>query len=330
MERITNQYRIITGGAGWIDRSGRGRLKFDGKDARAFLQALVTNDLDAVPSGSGVDAAYLTPQGRMIAMLRLLVSAGDVLAEVAPGQAASLAARFDQLIFTEQVNVKDITADTAALGVVGGGAADVVSRAIDVDLDAVTALGTLDHLASGDRRVVRVDDAPLAGYVVWAPAQERALLIERLAGAGAIEMDPALDDVLRIEAGRPLWGADMSEDTIPLEAGLLERAISTTKGCYVGQEVIIRVLHRGGGRVARRLVRLSFDSAVAIAPPAETPVFAAGNETGRVTSAAWSPRSERVIALAYVHRDAATVGAHVTARTQPGGDLDAEVVGFAG
>jgi folate-binding protein YgfZ len=329
MERIANQYRIITGGAGWIDRSGRGRLKFDGKDARAFLQALVTNDLDAVAAGGGTDAAYLTPQGRMIAMLRILVSVSDLLVEVAPGQAASLAARFDQLIFTEQVNVKDITADTTALGVVGGDAAAVAARAIDADPDAIASLATLGHLASGDKLVVRVADAPLPGYVIWAPAPTRAILVDRLTDAGAVEIDPALDDALRIEAGRPAWGADMSEDTIPLEAGLLDRAISTTKGCYVGQEVIIRVLHRGAGRVARRLVRLRFDPAVATAPLPQTPLFAEGKETGRVTSAAWSPPSERVVALGYVHRDAATIGARVIART-PEGDLDADVAGLAG
>jgi folate-binding protein YgfZ len=319
MERIANQYRIIAAGAGWIDRSARGRLRFAGKDARAFLQALVTNDLDGIAAGSGIDAAYLTPQGRMIAMLRILVSASDVLVEAAPGQAADLATRFDQLIFAEQATVSDITDATAVLGVVGGDAASVVARAIDVDREGVASLAILGHLASGDTFVVRVDDAPLPGYAIWAPIAKRQLLIERVADAGAIEID----------AGRPAFGIDMTEETIPLEAGLLERAISTTKGCYVGQEVIIRVLHRGAGRVARRLVRLTFDSAVTSPPRPDTPLFAADKETGRITSAAWSPRSDRVVALGYVHRDAATLGARVVART-PEGDLAAEIAGFAG
>lgn len=329
MDRIANQYRIIAAGAGWIDRSARGRLKFSGKDARAFLQALVTNDLDAIAPGSGIDAAYLTPQGRMIAMLRILVSATDLLVEVAPGQAAELATRLDQLIFTEQVTVTDITGATTVLDVVGGDAAGVVARAIEVDRGAVTALAPLGHLASGDEVVVRVDDGPLPGYAIWAPIPKRQLLIERLVDAGAIEIDPLLDEALRIDAGRPVFGIDMTDDTIPLEAGLLERAISTTKGCYVGQEVIIRVLHRGAGRVARRLVRLTFDPAVTSPPRPETPLVAEEKETGRITSAAWSPRSGRVIALGYVHRDVATVGARVLART-PDGDLAAEIAGFAG
>ena len=193
----------------------------------------------------------------------------------------------------------------------------------------MAALATLGHLPSGDTFVVRVDDAPLPGYAMWAPVAKRQLLIERLVEAGAIEIDPPLDEALRIEAGRPAFGIDMTDETIPLEAGLLERAISTTKGCYVGQEVIIRVLHRGAGRVARRLVRLTFDPAVTSPPRPETPLFAGDKETGRITSAAWSPRSDRVIALGYVHRDAATVGARVLAR-MPDGDLAAEIAGFAG
>ena len=329
MERIANQYRIIADAAGWIDRSDRGRLKFEGKDARAFLQALVTNDLDVVGPGSGVDAAYLTPQGRMIAMLQIQVCEDFVLAETAPGQAAALATRFDQLIFTEQVRVTDITGATTEIGVVGGDAAGVVARVLEVDRGRVEALGRLGHLDSGDKSVVRVDDAPLPEYAVWAPVAKRRLLIERLVDAGAVEIDPLLDDALRIEVGRPAFGVDMTDETIPLEAGLLERAISTTKGCYVGQEVIIRVLHRGAGRVARRLVRLSFDPSVANPPSPGVPLFADGKETGRITSVAWSPRSERVIALGYVHRDAATIGGRVTARASDG-DLAAEIVGFAG
>ena len=329
MDRIVTQYRIIAGGAGWIDRSGRGRLKFDGKDAGAFLQALVTNDLDAAAAGSGVDAAYLTPQGRMIAMLRILVSTDGILAEVAPGQAAALVTRFDQLIFTEQVTVRDITADTTALGVIGGDAAGAVARALDIDRSDLAALATLAQLSVGDNLVVRVDDAPLPEIVVWAPVKKQAVLVDRLIDAGAIEIDPALDEALRIDTGRPAWGADLSEDTIPLEAGLLDRAISTTKGCYVGQEVIIRVLHRGAGRVARKLVRLAFDPAIGSPPVPGTPLLVDGKETGRVTSAAWSPASERGVALGYVHREVANIGAHVVARTADG-DLNAEIVGLAG
>ena len=330
MTRIADQYRIIEAGAGWIDRSARGRLAFEGRDARTFLQALVTNDIGAATAGTGVDAAYLTPQGRMIAMLRILVVGESSLdVEVAPGQASALATRFDQLIFAEQVRVTDASSTTTAIGVVGGGAAGTIARALAGDRSKLDALATLGHETFGDVRVVRIDDAVLPGYELWAPASAREDLISRLATAGAIEIDTELDEALRIDAGRPAFGVDMTEDTIPLEAGLLDRAISTIKGCYVGQEVIIRVLHRGGGRVARRLVKLAFDEGVAAPPASGTPLFADGREAGRVTSASVWPVTGRVIALGYVHRDAATIGTRVVAKT-PEAEQNAEVTGFAG
>ena len=265
----------------------------------------------------------------MIAMLRILVGESSLDVEVAAGQVAALATRFDQLIFAEQVRVTDASSATTAIGVIGGDAAGTIARALGIDRAQLDGLKTLGHETFGDVRVVRVDDAALAGYDLWAPASAREDLIARLAAAGAIEIDAELDEALRIDAGRPAFGVDMTEDTIPLEAGLLDRAISTTKGCYVGQEVIIRVLHRGAGRVARRLVKLTFDAGVVTPPDSGAPLVADGRDTGRITSAAVSPTSGRVIALGYVHRDAATLGRRVVARTADG-EAAAEITGFAG
>jgi folate-binding protein YgfZ len=117
----------------------------------------------------------------------------------------------------------------------------------------------------------------------------------------------------------------MTTDTIPLEAGLLDRAISTAKGCYVGQEVVIRILHRGGGRVARRLVRLVFDEHARTVPAIGAPTLIDGRDAGRVTSAALSPISDRVVALGYVQRDDAEVGRSVTVE-----GAQAEIVALAG
>jgi len=119
---------------------------------------------------------------------------------------------------------------------------------------------------------------------------------------------------LRVEAGRPEFGVDMDADTIPLEAGIEHRAISFTKGCYVGQEVIIRVLHRGHGRVARRLVGLNVAGPV---PARGAKLYAGDREIGMVTSAADSPRSG-TIALGYVHRDFVTSGTAIDVETAAG------------
>jgi folate-binding protein YgfZ len=139
------------------------------------------------------------------------------------------------------------------------------------------------------------------GFDLYGPAAAKPALMAVLRAAGAVDIDAAAWDTLRIEAGRPRFGVDMSTDTIPLEAGIEDRAINFSKGCYVGQEIIIRVMHRGHGRVARKLVGLQASAPVEIARDA--PIYAGEKEIGRVTSAAYSPTLARWIAMGYVHRD---------------------------
>jgi len=119
-------------------------------------------------------------------------------------------------------------------------------------------------------------------------------------------------EVVRIERGIPRFLVDMDTETIPLEAGIEDRAISFTKGCYVGQEVIVRVTHRGGGRVAKKLVRWKADPSAAVAPLPGARIFANEKDIGRITSAAYSPSREAVVGLGYVHRAFVTPGTEVT------------------
>jgi folate-binding protein YgfZ len=153
-------------------------------------------------------------------------------------------------------------------------------------------------------------------------------VIAALEQAGAVRATDAVAETMRIEAGRPRFGIDMTEETIPLEAGLLDRAISQTKGCYVGQEVIIRVLHRGAGRVAKRLVRMFVDGERAVPIP-DARIAVDGRDVGRVTSAAWSPRSGGAVALGYVARESAEPGREVTL-SWAGQSASARITGLAG
>jgi folate-binding protein YgfZ len=119
-------------------------------------------------------------------------------------------------------------------------------------------------------------------------------------------------EVIRIERGMPRFQADMDEDTIPLEAGIEDRAISFTKGCYVGQEVIVRVTTRGGGRVAKKLVRWIADPSAEIVPLRDAKIVSFDKDIGRVTSAVFSPSINRVVGLGYVHRDYLKAGTDIT------------------
>lgn len=302
---MTNQYRTIVDGAGWIETPPQGLLRFAGPDAASFLHALVTNDVEGVSVGRGVHAAWLTPQGRMITDLRLLRDDTGVRAIVPAELAPALQARFDQLIFSEDVRVTDESAAWASATCVGGRAADAVAGVTGAPADILRDLPINGHVTHDGTLIVRTDETALPTFRVsgrvFSTAPKKTL-------------PETFFHALRIDAGRPLFGVDMTTETIPLEAGLLDRAISQTKGCYVGQEVIVRILHRGGGRVVKHLMKLEGAEGVEV-PPAGATLSADGRDVGVVTSAAESPSTGRPIALGYVHRDSAAVGASLTLST---------------
>ena len=336
-----------------MDRSARGRLRFEGRDAASFLHGLLTNDILALHRGAGAYAALLTPQGRLVTDLRVYHRVADVfVADVPPGMAGELAVRFDSMIFAEDVRVADVSAATGIVTVVGRTAAELLASTLVLAPAAREALGVLAPLAQcdadGGAFVVRADDADWPMFDVWLPASASAVFADALTAAGAPQVSTDLIDALRIDAARPAFGFDMTAETIPLEAGLLERAISTTKGCYVGQEVIIRVLHRGGGRVARRLAQIAFERGAPIMPGQSirtadlrgAPDDAMGrpvgsgqapgvDRLGRVTSVAFSPRLDRTIALGYVPRDHAEPGVRVSVESLAG-PVEGEILRLAG
>ena len=247
-----DQYNAAHNSAALIDRSSQGTIALTGGDRASFLHALLTNDIARLTSGQGVYAAYLTPQGRMISDMGVIETGARMLLNVARDIAAPLAERFDKLIFSEDVQAKDVTNDLIAIGVHGPSAARMIQQAAGI---SVTGLADqYDNITSGSVTIVRDDALGLPGYDVYVPAGGADVMRAKLVEAGAVTASEETGETLRIEAARPRFGIDMNTDTIPLEAGIEDRAISFTKGCYVGQEVIIRVMHRGHGRVARRLV----------------------------------------------------------------------------
>jgi folate-binding protein YgfZ len=155
--------------------------------------------------------------------------------------------------------------------------------------------------------VARIDQLGVPGFVAYVAPAHADALDAALRSHGAAGVSQETLEAARIEAGYPVFGVDMTEDTIPLEAGIEGRAISFSKGCYVGQEVVIRVLHRGGGRVARRLVALRIDGDV---PSPGAKLTAGGRDVGFVTSSAASP-TQGSIALGYLHRDFTAPGTEV-------------------
>jgi folate-binding protein YgfZ len=305
------QYRALRQGAGLIDRSARGRLRLTGTDRRSYLQGLLTNDIEALAAGQGCYACLLTAQGRMIADMYVIELGDAVLMDLEGDATAKVFAHLEQFIFAEDVQVEDVSAALAQIGVFGPAATAVLSRV----LGPLDALRPLENRSTSwkDRSLTMVgrDDVGVGGVDLVIDRGAASDLVTAIREAGAIEVSEAVVETCRIEAGHPVFHKDMTEDTIPLEAGIEDRAISVTKGCYVGQEIIIRVLHRGGGRVARRLVGLTLPSDAVVPTPGD-PIRARDREIGRVTSATWSPSLLHPIALGYVHRDFTTPGTRVT------------------
>lgn len=335
MPSITDRYRVVSSGAGWADRSGRGRLRFEGPDALPFLQALLTNEVASLSRGEGRYCAYLTPAGRMIADIEVLHRGNWVLASVARGMARPLVDRFEGLIFAEDLSVTDASAQLYESAVLGEGVVDALARALDVSEQALSVLPESHQVDWADGFIARAGGAPWPVFTLFGPVGGRQALIDRLEGHGVQAVDDDVIEALRVASGRPAWGAELTEQVIPLEAGLLDRAISTTKGCYVGQEIVIRMLHRGGGRVAKRLVTLEMGGELGGLPrrsaegakPGAVLTDEAGTAIGTLTSVAPSLTSESMVALGYLRGEHAEVGARVAVQ---GTDVTATVTGFGG
>jgi tRNA-modifying protein YgfZ len=322
-------YDAARAGVAVGSRAPRGWVRLWDADAVSFLHGILTNDIASLAPGAWRYAAYLTPQGRMISDMRVLRRADDVVLETEPHVAETLARRFDASIFTERVRIgvgfpwidgaDDSTErpDAETIVVCGPAAPGMLASVLGDDAGLPLAPYEFAELAREEGRMVLVrhDDLGTPAVDVAGPPDACAQLGHDLQEAGATPLGPLALEALRIEAGTPRFGTDMTEDTIPLEAGIEGRAISFTKGCYVGQEVIIRILHRGHGRVARRLVGLSIDGQSV--PASGSPLGAGGRDVGLITSAVFSPRLGRPIALGYVHRDVSAAGTAVA--VQPAG-----------
>ena len=304
-------YQAARQRAASIDRSSRGRIVVSGRDRATYLQGLLTNDVVALAPGSGCYAAYLTPQGRMISDL-WVYELGDVMLLDLPSLDTrnAVLTKLDQFIFSEDVQLGDVTDAFAQIAVVGPDAARVVSDLMGQSAPTAEHACVRAEVAGGAAIVTRVTDAGEPGFDLYVERLRLPLLRQALEAAEVTAVDADTAEVLRVEAGIPAFHHDMTEETIPLEAGIEARAINRNKGCYVGQEVIVRVLDRGHGRVAKKLAGVTMEGDAV--PAAGAPVKHGDKDVGAITSAVQSPALNRPIALAYLQRDALEPGTVVT------------------
>ena len=298
-------------------RYGRGLVAVTGADAPRWLDGMVTNDIPAISSGNdpnGCYAALLTPKGRIVADLNVLAREDGYWLETAVFAVGDAIARLDKYIVADDVELADRSAELARTALEGPGSRGLLEQVAAVDLAAVPEHGwRTGRIAGAEVTLVRTGFTGGDAWQLLAPAEASAGVSDALrdAGAGAASLDAL--DVLRIEAGVPLLGPELDEEVFPDEARL-ESAISRTKGCYTGQEIVARLYSRGA--VNHLLVGLRFQGEAP--PPAGTELFAGGKRTGEVTSSCVSPVAG-AIGIGYVRRDQAE--ARETVRWQ--GDDDA-------
>lgn len=324
LDRARTQYDALHRDAIIVDRSARGRMRFTGAKAGEVLTGLVTNDVQSLSPGEGLYAAALTPKGRIVADPRIFAGDGWFLADVPERARAGWNGLIQKFVNPRLAKYVDESDGSCDVGVFGPHAARVVATVTGAEQDSLAEQQIYDHRAVSfgphAAIVVRVPDALVAGYEIIAPGPALPALRDALARAGATPADAATWDIVRVEAGRPEWGVDMDETTIPQEANFDELgAISYSKGCYTGQEVVARVHFRG--HVNRHLRGLRAD---AIEPlRGARLVDAAGAEVGDVRSAVTSPRYGP-IAMGMVRREV-PMGAVLRA-TWEGGACDVTVV----
>jgi len=308
-------YRAAREAAAWIDRSQRARIEFTGDKAADTLNGLLTNDILALKPGAGCYAAALTAKGKIIADVRVFARDGSYLVDTSAAAGPGLLAMLKKYVNPRLATYRDVTAETGSIGVFGPHSASVVARSAGVAEADLVALGAFSHLKTAlDDAVIdiaRIPDLGGMGFELFSSQSAVATIAGRLGNAGAVPLSPDDADTMRVEAGRPLFGADMDENVLAQEAALdTLGAISFNKGCYTGQETVARVHFRG--HVNRTLRGLR--SGTPIDSGAELVVD--GKPVGTVRSAAHSPTFGE-IALAYVRREIET-GASVTIRSATG------------
>jgi folate-binding protein YgfZ len=253
----------------------------------------------------------------MLADLVVLCGPEELIVDAEPGLVRTLDALFRKYVFFQQVAVENRTGVTGVLHVEGRGAGETLRKVLGQDGPAELHAS----VAMGSGRVVRESRGGFEGFDVRVAPAELAALRASLLEAGALSADAAILEAARIEAGIPRWGAELTEEVLPDEAGLPARGyVSYTKGCYVGQEIVARI--RTYGHVNRHLVGLLLESRDV--PPAGAEIRSGAQKVGAVTSAVLSERLGRAVALGFVHRDHAAPGTHLTV-LRPSGTASAVV-----
>jgi tRNA-modifying protein YgfZ len=298
---LRTEYANVTEACGLLDRSGRGKLALSGAGAKDFLQGQTSNDVEGLYTGTGCYSTFLTPKGKMLGDLRVLDTGDELLLDTERVTLQELFNMIRRFSIGYDVALHKRTLERGLLSLIG-------PTAPSLQLPAPEHAHAVVEIGGVPARAIRTD---LGVDLLCDSTDTEALRTVLISEAGAVPVSEEAAETVRVEHGRPRYGIDLDDTVIPQEAGLNERAVSFTKGCYVGQETVARLYYRGKPNRHLKGLRLQ-----APAHTGEELTFE-GRTVGRIGSAVVSPRLGP-IALALVRREAApgsevTVGAGASA-----------------
>jgi folate-binding protein YgfZ len=296
---LAGYYKAAEEAAAVVEMDWFGVIKLTGAERASWLQGMITNDVLKLAPGAGCYAAHLSPQGKIVAQMHVLMDEDALWLSLERAVIPKLIAAFDKLLIMEDVQMADVSGGYSILGVIGPAAPAVLESWLGEPLKL--GGGQYSNRKFEDCRIVVSD----LGYDIWVPRGQAGKVLHFLGLHGATSIDHGTWDVLRTEAGIPVYGVDIDETTTMPEIG--SRGISYDKGCYIGQEVVAKVKYIG--HVNRQFVGLILsDSAL---PDVKSPIRKGGRDVGHVTTALYSPGQKKPIALGFVSRSAYAPGSEV-------------------
>lgn len=285
-DALLREYRALTEGTGFVDVSDRTKIELMGEDRTAFLHNFCTADIKRLGPGESCEAFICNVKGHTLGHVLVLCEETALWIDTVPGQGEKLAGHLDRYLIREKVVIADQTSNYAEFWVASKEARAVIER-IGASLP-VTA-----H---------RISPFAAETYLLRLPKEEQSRVTELLQFAKAVPCSAEALEMVRIENGFPWYGVDITEANLPQEVARDRQAISFTKGCYLGQETVARI--DALGHVNNLLCGLEFEGDAV--PPVGIEILADGKAVGRVTSACWSPKLGKPLALAYLRRTHAT------------------------
>ncbi len=318
---MAEEYRALRAGCGLVDRSSVGRLEILGADRQRFLNAYVTCEVKGLAAGEGAYGFFTNPQGRILSDLVVLAHEDRLWVQLPPGLEEAMANHLRKYILADRVEVRSL--EDVPLSLVGPQAVASLGAAGAAELPPP---GEWRHVRSAvhgfEVDLQRTGGLGAEAYTLWVPAADAPHLVEHLLADPAVEpIGAEAMEVLRAEAGIPRFGQDFGPDNFPQETGM-EGAVSFTKGCYLGQEVVARIHYRGG--VQKTLRGLAFAAGAAPRPGAQ--LSFEGREVGTATTVVDSIALGHPVGLAILHRRGAAAGTQLD--VEGGGQAEARDLPF--